>query len=219
MKLILAPSILAADFKALEEQIRQTDVAGAKYLHFDVMDGHFVPNISFGPPVLSSICGITKQVMDVHMMVDEPIRFVKAFKQAGADHVTIHLEACNNVQATIDYIHQCGMTAGISIKPGTKVKELVPFLNKVERFLIMSVEPGFGGQEFLPNALGRISELRGLLEQGGLVKDIQVDGGISHNNVEAVVGAGANVIVAGSAVFRGDIRANTEKFKEIFEQL
>jgi len=219
MELILAPSILAADFKTLGEQIKQTEVGGAAYLHFDVMDGYFVPNISFGPPILSSICGITKQVMDVHMMVHEPIRFIEAFKQAGADHITIHLEACSDVQGTIERIRQYDMTAGISIKPGTKVSELIPFLDKVERFLIMSVEPGFGGQAFLPDSLGRISELRGLLEARGLAKDIQVDGGITHDNVGEVIAAGANVIVAGSAVFYGDIRGNTEKFKEIFENL
>jgi len=217
MKFVLAPSLFAADFKILEEQIIQTDMGGAKYLHFDVMDGHFVPNLSFGPSVLSSISGITDQVLDVHMMVDEPIRFVEAFKQAGADHITVHLEACSDVQETIDKIHEGGLTAGISIKPGTKVSELIPFLDKVEMFLIMSVEPGFGGQAFQPESIPRIRELRDLLAARGLKKDIQVDGGISHDNVADVVAAGANVIVAGSTVFRGDIRGNTEKFKEILE--
>jgi len=219
MKLEIAPSILAADFKILGEQIVQTHLGGAGYLHFDVMDGHFVPNISFGPTVLSSICDMTNQILDVHMMVNEPIRFVDAFKRAGADHITVHLEACSDLQETINKIHQCGMTAGISIKPGTKVSDLIPFLDKVEMFLIMSVEPGFGGQAFLPDGIERIRELRGLLEIRGLTKDIQVDGGISHDNVADVVAAGANIIVAGSTIFQGDTRGNTAKFKEIFDTL
>ncbi|WP_334196051.1 ribulose-phosphate 3-epimerase, partial [Muricomes intestini] len=148
MKNILAPSILSADFKVLGEQIRQTADNGAGYLHFDVMDGMFVPSISFGMPVLKSIQGVSRQVMDVHLMVTEPIRYVEAFQEAGADLLTVHLEACEDIQATLDKIHSCGMKAGVSIKPGTPVDALYPILDQAEMFLIMSVEPGFGGQAF-----------------------------------------------------------------------
>ena len=150
MQNILAPSILSADFKVLGDQIRQTEEAGAGYIHFDVMDGIFVPSISFGMPVLSSIGGLTGQVMDVHLMVTEPVRFVKQFAECGADIITVHFEACEDPGATLEAIHACGVKAGISIKPGTPVESLVPYLEQAEMFLIMSVEPGFGGQAFIP---------------------------------------------------------------------
>lgn len=218
MRRILAPSILSADFKILGEQIRQTERAGAQYLHFDVMDGDFVPSISFGMPVLSSIHGATGQVMDVHLMVTEPIRYVRAFRDAGADILTVHYEACEDLHRTVDEIHACGMKAGISIKPDTPVYMLHPYLREAEMFLIMSVEPGFGGQAFLPYSLNKIRELRGLLDERGLDADIEVDGGIYHRNVGEVLDAGANVIVSGSGVFKGNITDNTEKFMEILKR-
>ena len=153
MENILAPSILSADFKILGEQIRQTEEGGAGYIHFDVMDGIFVPSISFGMPVLSSIRGLTSQVMDVHLMVTEPVRYVKEFAKCGADIITVHLEACKDPAATLDEIHDCGAKAGISIKPGTPVEALQPYLDQADMFLIMSVEPGFGGQAFIPESL------------------------------------------------------------------
>lgn len=217
MKNILAPSILSADFKALGEQIRQTEEGGAGYIHFDVMDGIFVPSISFGMPVLSSIKGMTGQILDVHLMVTEPVRYVKEFAKCGADIITVHLEACEDVSATLDAIHSCGIRAGISIKPGTPVESLAPYLNQAEMFLIMSVEPGFGGQAFIPESLERISELRAMLDAKGLDTDIEVDGGIYHSNVADVLRAGANVIVSGSGVYKGDIRANTAGFMEILK--
>ena len=190
MKNILAPSILSADFKILGEQLKLTEEAGAEYIHFDVMDGMFVPSISFGMPVLASIRGATTQTLDVHLMVTEPIRYVEEFVKAGADIVTVHYEACEDLQATIDKI-------------------------QAEMFLIMSVEPGFGGQAFIPESLERISELRNLLNEKGLTTDIEVDGGIYHKNVAEVLAAGANVMVSGSGVFKGDIKDNTAKFMEI----
>ena len=215
MKNILAPSILSADFKILGEQLKLTEEAGAEYIHFDVMDGMFVPSISFGMPVLASIKGATSQTLDVHLMVTEPIRYVEEFVKAGADIVTVHYEACEDLQATIDKIHAAGAKVGISIKPKTPVDVLIPYLDQAEMFLIMSVEPGFGGQAFIPESLERISELRNLLNEKGLTTDIVVDGGIYHKNVAEVLAAGANVMVSGSGVFKGNIKDNTVKFMEI----
>lgn len=215
MKNILAPSILSADFKILGEQLKLTEEAGAEYIHFDVMDGMFVPSISFGMPVLASIKGATTQTLDVHLMVTEPIRYVEEFVKAGADIVTVHYEACEDLQATIDKIHAAGAKVGISIKPKTPVDVLLPYLDQAEMFLIMSVEPGFGGQAFIPESLERISELRNLLNEKRLTTDIEVDGGIYHKNVAEVLAAGANVMVSGSGVFKGDIKDNTAKFMEI----
>lgn len=217
MQNILAPSILSADFKVLGDQIRQTEEAGAGYIHFDVMDGIFVPSISFGMPVLSSIRGLTGQVMDVHLMVTEPVRYVKQFAECGADIITVHFEACEDLGATLEAIHACGVKAGISIKLGTPVESLVPYLEQAEMFLIMSVEPGFGGQAFIPESLERIRTLRDMLEEKGIEKDIEVDGGIYHSNVAEVLKAGANVIVSGSGVYKGDIRENTTGFMEILK--
>ncbi len=215
MKNILAPSILSADFKALGDQIKKTEEAGAQYIHFDVMDGMFVPSISFGMPVLSSIKGLTDQTLDVHLMVTEPVRYVRGFAKCGADIITVHLEACRDPGQTLREIHDCGVRAGISVKPGTPVENLIPYLDEADMFLIMSVEPGFGGQEFIPESFKRISVLRAMLDGRGMDKDIEVDGGIYHSNVADVLKAGANVIVSGSGVYKGNIFDNTEKFMEI----
>ena len=217
MDYILAPSILSADFKVLGEQMKITEDNGAKYLHFDVMDGMFVPSISFGMPVLASIKGATTQTLDVHLMVTEPIRYVEEFVKAGADIVTVHYEACEDLQATIDKIHAAGAKVGISIKPKTPVDVLLPYLDQAEMFLIMSVEPGFGGQAFIPESLERISELRNLLNEKGLTTDIEVDGGISAKNIAHVEECGANVFVAGSAVFNGDIASSTKEILKAME--
>lgn len=218
MKNILAPSILSADFKILGEQLKTIEAAGAEYIHFDVMDGMFVPSISFGMPVLASIKGYTEQTLDVHLMVTEPIRYVEEFVKAGADIITVHLEACEDLQATVDKIHAAGAKVGISIKPKTPVEALVPYLDQADMFLIMSVEPGFGGQAFIPESLERIKELRALLDEKDLQTDIEVDGGIYHKNVAEVLQAGANVMVSGSGVFKGDIKKNTEEFMEILKR-
>lgn len=214
---VLSPSILAADFKVLGQEMKKTEENGAAYIHFDVMDGMFVPSISFGMPVLASIHDATEQFMDVHLMVQEPIRYVEAFQKAGADCVTVHLEACEDVKTTLDKIHACGMKAGLAVNPETDVKELVPYLEDVEMILIMSVHPGFGGQKFIPESLDKIREVRAMLNEKNLEIDIQVDGGIYVENVREVLDAGANVIVAGSAVFRGDAGENTAKFMEILK--
>ena len=217
MNYVLSPSILAADFKVLGQEMKKTEENGAAYIHFDVMDGMFVPSISFGMPVLASIHDATEQFMDAHRMVQEPIRYVEAFQKAGADYVTVHLEACEDVKTTVDKIHACGMKAGLAVNPETDVKELVPYLEDVEMILIMSVHPGFGGQKFIPESLDKIREVRAMLNEKNLETDIQVDGGIYVENVREVLDAGANVIVAGSAVFRGDAGENTAKFMEILK--
>lgn len=217
MKNILAPSILSADFKILGEQIRSTDRAGARYIHFDVMDGIFVPSISFGMPVLRSVKGVTDQVLDVHLMVTDPIRYVKEFAADGADIITVHYEACEDLGAVLDAIHECDVRAGISVKPATPVDVLVPYLDKAEMFLIMSVEPGFGGQAFIPESLDKIRQLRAMLTERNMEKDIEVDGGIYQSNVAEVLDAGANVIVSGSGVYKGDISKNTAEFMEILK--
>ena len=217
MNYVLSPSILAADFKVLGQEMKKTEENGAAYIHFDVMDGMFVPSISFGMPVLASIHDATEQFMDAHLMVQEPIRYVEAFQKAGADSVTVHLEACEDVKTTLDKIHVCGRKAGLAVNPETDVKELVPYLEDVEMILIMSVHPGFGGQAFIPESLDKIREVRAMLNEKNLETDIQVDGGIYVENVREVLDAGANVIVAGSAVFRGDAGENTAKFMEILK--
>lgn len=217
MKRILAPSILSADFKELGKAIKTIADNGAEFLHFDVMDGIFVPNISFGIPVLASIQGAADIVMDAHLMITEPIRFVEAFKKAGADYLTVHYEACEDLKATLDKIHECGMKAGLSINPATPVDVLWPYLNDVDMFLIMSVVPGKGGQSFIPESLDKIRTLRDKLTENGLDTHIQVDGGIYHANVGEVLEAGADIIVSGSGVFKGDTAENVTKFMEIFK--
>lgn len=217
MNYILAPSILAADFTELGNQMKMTEDNGAKYLHFDVMDGMFVPSISFGMPVLASIKKATGQVIDAHLMVQEPIRYVEAFEKAGADYVTVHLEACEDIHAALDKIRDCGMKVGLSICPETDaaaVKELLP---KVDMVLVMCVHPGFGGQKFIPESLDKIRRIRSMIQEAGLKVDIQVDGGIYLSNVREVLDAGANIIVAGSAVFNGNPAENTKKFMEILK--
>ena len=198
--------------------MKSTEDNGAGYLHFDVMDGMFVPSISFGMPVLASIQGVTDQVMDVHLMVQEPIRYIEAFKQAGADLVTIHLEACKDVRASIQKIRECGLKAGLSICPETPAEAVEPYLGEVDMILVMSVHPGFGGQKFIPESLDKIRCIRRMSKERGLALDIQVDGGIYLSNVREVLDAGANVIVAGSAVFGGDPGANTSDFMEILRE-
>ena len=211
---ILSPSILSADFANLGNDILEVYKNGAKYLHVDVMDGKFVPSISFGMPVIKSIRKVCDIVFDVHLMIEEPIRYIKEFVESGADIITIHLEACEDVQATIDKIHEMGVKAGLSIKPGTSVESLLPYLDKVEMILMMSVEPGFGGQKYIESSTERIRQVRAMLDERGLNTDLQVDGGINVDNVNTVLEAGVNIVVAGSAVFGGNIEEKTKAFME-----
>lgn len=209
-KNILSPSILAADFAILGEQIKEADEAGAEYIHIDVMDGVFVPSISFGIPVIASIRKTTKKIFDVHLMIVEPERFVKEFAECGADSITFHIEATEDVDKIIDLIHDLGCKAGMSIKPRTPVEVVEKYLHKLDMLLVMTVEPGFGGQKYIPESTERIREIRRMADEQGLDLDIQVDGGITKENVQVVLDAGANVIVAGSAVFRGNISENVK---------
>lgn len=217
MRMKLAPSILSADFKELGEEIKKTEEGGAEYLHFDVMDGMFVPNISFGAPVLKSIQGHTKQVLDVHLMVTEPIRYIEVFAKAGADIITVHTEACQDLQATITEIRRQGVKAGVTIKPATPVSVVAPILDQVDMVLIMSVEPGFGGQKFIQESLDKVRELKKMIDERNLSVDIEIDGGVTVDNAAEIAEAGVNVFVVGSSVFGGDIVAKTRQFMEILK--
>lgn len=210
-KNILSPSILAADFANLGKQLMEIEQAGASYVHIDVMDGLFVPSISFGMPLIRSIRPVSGLIFDVHLMIEEPIRYVREFRDCGADIITVHYEACKDPAATLKEIRNTGARAGLSIKPGTSVetvKSLLPFCDMV---LLMSVEPGFGGQKFMEASYERAEELHRMIFQSGYPIDLEIDGGITLDNVNSVLNAGVNVIVAGSAVFK-DPYHNTEEF-------
>ncbi len=211
----MAPSILSADFSKLKEQIETVQAAGADWIHLDIMDGHYVPNITFGPLVVAGVRKITDLTLDAHLMIENADDYLQAFQEAGVDQITVHVEACPHLWATIDKIHQLGLKAGVTLNPATPVTLLEPVLHKVELVLVMTVEPGFGGQKFIPETLVKIKALREFKRRHDLAFHIQVDGGIDETTAPLVVKAGADVLVSGSSIFgQPDIKQAFAKIKK-----
>ena len=214
----LSPSILSADFANLGEQVRMLDEAGAQYVHIDVMDGMFVPSISFGMPVIKSIRECSDRIFDVHLMIEEPGRYIDDLAEVGADLITVHAEACTHLDRTIEAINEKGLLAGVALNPATPLSAIEWILPKVDMVLIMSVNPGFGGQKLIPYTVEKVRALKKMIDERGLKTDIEVDGGVNLENVTEVMDAGANIIVAGSAVFKGDISENVERFLDVLKE-
>ena len=208
----LCPSILAADFWELGRQAETVEKAGAPYLHIDIMDGMFVPSISFGMPVLQCVRKRSKLFMDVHMMVAEPERYIEELIRLGADGITIHVEACDRIPETLGRIRELGVKTGLAINPETPVSAVLPYMELVDMVLVMTVHPGFGGQEYIIDCIDKIKEVRRLIDQSYFGVKLEIDGGVTLGNLEMNLAAGANVIVTGSAVFKGDIEANVREF-------
>lgn len=214
----LSPSILSADFGALLDDVKMVEAAGVELLHIDIMDGHYVPNISFGPMIVKALQGKTSVPFDVHLMIENPDLYIKQFVDAGADIITIHEEACTHLHRSIQLIKSFGVKVGVSLNPATALSTLEEVLPELDMVLLMSVNPGFGGQSFIPSTLDKIKRLRAMIDERGLDIDIEVDGGVKLNNVQSVLEAGANIIVAGSAVFGADdVHQRVQDFKTIFK--
>ena len=215
-KIQIAPSILSADFSQLGNEIKRLEEGGADMIHVDVMDGHFVPNLTIGPPVIRSLRKYTKLIFDVHLMISPVHKYIKDYVEAGADIITIHPEATENLEESISYINKLGKKVGVSLNPNTPIKIIEKLLNKINLVLIMSVYPGFGGQKFIPGVVDKIKDLKKIKDEKKLSFDIEVDGGINFDNSKIVIEAGANILVSGTAIFKnnkGDIKKNIETLK------
>ena len=208
----IAPSTLSADYANFESELKKLEATGAEYAHIDIMDGMFVPSISMGFPVMKSIRPLTDRIFDVHLMIQEPERYINEFVDAGADLLTVHAEACTNLERTIQKIKEKGIIAGVAIKPSTPVEQIAGVLKEVDMVLVMMVNPGFGGQKLIPGTIDKVWELKQMINEMGLETDIEVDGGVTLDNVGKVMDAGANIVVAGSAIFHGDVEDNVRQF-------
>ena len=215
-KIMLAPSILSADFANLGESVKA--IKDADYVHIDIMDGSFVPNISFGAAVMKSVRSLTDQVFDVHLMIEEPIRYLEDFKNAGADMICVHAEACKHLDRTVQAIKELGLKAAVALNPATSLEQVRYVLEQLDMLLVMTVNPGFGGQSLIPAMLPKIKAAADMIVEYGLQEQVrlEVDGGITVANVNQVIAAGANVIVAGSAVYKGEPQENIKAFKAQF---
>ena len=215
----LAPSLLSADLARLRDEIRAAEAGGARLLHLDVMDGHFVPNLTLGPPVVESIRRVTRLPLDVHLMIEEPDRYLERFARAGADLISVHQEAVPHLHRTISYIRECGAAAGVGLNPSTPLTMLQEILPELDYVLLMSVNPGFGGQRFIPSVLSKVSALKRMIDASGSRARIEVDGGVGRDNIVDLLESGAEIFVAGSAVFEGgDPRRKTRSLVSLLER-